>query len=306
MFFAGDLVLISEIRKGLEKLLKILNSECNKIKMEISVTKPKVITPEDDIITLKPDGTIAITIWKVKDHKYLGIDTLGTIFKTKQNWEKRTIRTANTYMSACKKLSTTGPDVIKLGVTAWKAAAIPSILFGCETLINSKQTIQKLEQTQSRFTKLLIGLQTKTPNICAQTETVLKFIKQNLYYKQLNYFYRVLMMDRNRWTYNALYEHIANNSKYYKYINKIRYDHKIDNFTTSKNLDKQLNSFYLQELNEKIKQQHLPIKQITELKVHKQCKENNAIISQFRIGIEPTKNYYYTREQGNECIPCWI
>ena len=68
----------------------------------------------------------------------------------------------------------------------------------------------------------------------------------------------------------------------------------------------ELNTFYLKELNEKIVNQQLPINEITELKLHKQCKENNKILSQFRMGIEPTKNYYYTRQQGNECIPCWL
>ena len=44
------------------------------------------------------------------DHKYLGIDTFGTIFKTRKNWEKRSVKTANTYMWACCKLSKEGPD----------------------------------------------------------------------------------------------------------------------------------------------------------------------------------------------------
>ena len=40
----------------------------------------------------------------MSSRKYLGIDTFGTIFKTKQNWERSTMRMANTYMWACKKL----------------------------------------------------------------------------------------------------------------------------------------------------------------------------------------------------------
>ena len=102
--------------------------------------------------------------------------------------------------------------MIRLGVTAWKAVAIPSILFGCETLITSKHTISKLERIQSKFTKLLLGLWKTTPNGYAQTETGLKFVKHNLYLKQLAYFYRVLTMDKQRWAYYAMYEHIEHNS----------------------------------------------------------------------------------------------
>ena len=42
-------------------------------------------------------------------------------------------------MWACNKLSKEGSDTIKIGITAWKAAEIPSILFGNETLITSKK-----------------------------------------------------------------------------------------------------------------------------------------------------------------------
>ena len=51
--------------------------------------KSKVITPDDDMVIMKPDGTIAMTLGKVIAHKYLGINTYGTIFKTRSNWEKK-------------------------------------------------------------------------------------------------------------------------------------------------------------------------------------------------------------------------
>ena len=39
MFFADDLILIADTKSKLEKLIKILNNECKKIKMEISLSK---------------------------------------------------------------------------------------------------------------------------------------------------------------------------------------------------------------------------------------------------------------------------
>ena len=156
-------------------------------------------------------------------------------------------------MWTCKKLSVTGPDIVKLG-TAWKAAAIQSILFGCETLITSKQTISKLERIQDKFTKMLLGIRKTTPNICAQTETGLRFVKHNLYLKQISYFYRVLTMDKQRWAYYAMYEHIKYNSTYYKYINGIRQEMQVDGFTTKKDLEKQLNLKFLTQLNNQTEQ----------------------------------------------------
>ena len=72
--------------------------------MEISISKSKIISLEDNIIILEVNGSVELNIGKVSSHKYLGIDTFGTIFKTKQNWERSTMRMANTYMWACKKL----------------------------------------------------------------------------------------------------------------------------------------------------------------------------------------------------------
>ena len=80
-----------------------------------------------------------MTFGRVQEHKYLGINTYGTQFKTRKNWEHQTINVANKYMWACKKISIDGPDIIQLGITAWKAAAIPSILFGSETLITTEK-----------------------------------------------------------------------------------------------------------------------------------------------------------------------
>ena len=39
-------------------------------------------------------------------------------------------------------------------------------------------------------------------------------------------------MERSRWTFNALYENMNNNSQYYKYINKIRDELKINRYIT--------------------------------------------------------------------------
>ena len=115
--------------------------------------KSKIITPDEAIVILEADGTTLITLEKVIKYKYLGIDTDDTIYKTRKNWEKRTMKTANTYTWACNKLSKERPDKVQLGTTAWKADAIPNILFGSETLILTKETIDELERTQSKFVK---------------------------------------------------------------------------------------------------------------------------------------------------------
>ena len=53
--------------------------------MEILISKSKIISPEDNVVILEVDGSVELNIGKVSSHKYLGIDTFGTLFKTKQN-----------------------------------------------------------------------------------------------------------------------------------------------------------------------------------------------------------------------------
>ena len=49
--------------------------------MEISISKSKRISPEDNIIILEADCSVELNIGKVSSHKYLGIDTFGTLLK---------------------------------------------------------------------------------------------------------------------------------------------------------------------------------------------------------------------------------
>ena len=60
--------------------------------MEISVTKSKVITPEDDIIILKPDGTIAMTLGKVTDHNIQELTLLEQFSKLDITGEKEQLK----------------------------------------------------------------------------------------------------------------------------------------------------------------------------------------------------------------------
>ena len=109
-----------------------------------------------------------------------------------------------------------------------------SILFGSETLILTNQTIDELERIQSKFVNILITLPKTTPNICAQTETGLRFIKHNIYPKQLTYFYRILKNGKRQCGY--LMHYMKTWTKIVKYINKIRDELHINEFISKKEI----------------------------------------------------------------------
>ena len=73
-----------------------------------------------------------------------------------------------------------------------------------------------------------------------------------------------------------------------------------------KEREKQINKYFLTQLNNNITQHHLPLREIENLNLHKQCKESNTILSTFRLKKEPTQNIIHTRDLTKECIPCWL
>ena len=157
---------------------------------------------------VEEDGTTSFQLKKVLDYKYLGVTTYQTFFKTRLNWQKRTVAMANKYRWACLKLSNKGPDKVKLGIMAWTAIAIPSILFGCECIPFADNHIDAIERSQSQLFKNLLSLGPKTPNISAQTEFGVKLFRHKLYLHQLSYYSRVLKMEKTRWPHLALMEHL--------------------------------------------------------------------------------------------------
>ena len=70
----------------------------------------------------------------------------------------------------------------------WKNVAIPSILFGCESIPFCDTNIEEIERVQSQVAKFALGVKVTTPNICAQTELGFKPFRQLLYENQLKFY----------------------------------------------------------------------------------------------------------------------
>lgn len=172
---------------------------------------------------VEEDGS-TFCLKKVLEYRYLGVQTFETFFKTVNNWQARAVTMANMYKWAYMKLSCCGPDAVILGQLAWCAVASPSIRFGCDTITFTDTHINSIECCQSQLFKNLLFLNTATPNIAAQTEFGVQFFRHQLYVQQLSFYTRVLLMDKSRWPYLALMEHLKrpHKSPYFRYIHKIR------------------------------------------------------------------------------------
>ena len=209
LFFADDIVLISRTRKGLLNLISLVKKNCDSLKMEISIKKSQVVSPSDDPFTIFDQyGDEILSLERVTQYRYLGLDTYGSMFRTGVERQRSAITTAQRYKGACASISHRGPDIACLALSLWTGIAIPSILYGCNSIPFSSTNIETIERIQAQMAKTVLGLNISAPNICCQTECGIRPFRMMLWRLQLKSYARWLMMGDERWPNKALMEHV--------------------------------------------------------------------------------------------------
>ena len=226
LLFADDIVLISPSFDGLKQLLRIVKSHCDNLKLEISVKKSKVVTPEDieAVELFNDENEVTLSLSKVLVYRYLGTDTTLLMSTTGSKRQHRSVMTAKRYKFACFYVARTGPDILDTVLATWSNIALPSILTGCEVIPFSETTIVSIERIQSQLAKQALGLNQSTASVCAQTELGLRPFRMLLYLHQLKYYVRMMTLPHNRWVKKVLYDHLEGDwySPYIAYITDIR------------------------------------------------------------------------------------
>ena len=177
--------------------------------MDISVLKSKVMSDSPDAWALFDGEEVTGCLDKVLSFKYLGVESMLSPARGAGLMRKRALNIAARYKACCMRVSRSGPDVVQVGMATWCNIAIPSILFGCESIPFTITAIDKIESMQSAVAKSMTGLPVSAPNLVAQTVLGLKYFRQKLYEAQLKFFLRVAKLDRGMWSRDALECHLA-------------------------------------------------------------------------------------------------
>ena len=227
LLFADDILLISRSQDGLKTLLSLVKHRCDDLLLEINTGqgKTEVISPTDDLWDiLDYDGTVELSLRQVVQYKYLGLETMSSILRTTMAKQTKCLKVAQKYKFACLHIGSNGPDVVEASLATWNQIALPTILFGCESILFTESTILGLERIQSEIAKRILGLSVNTVNISAQTELGILPFRLALYKVQLKFYFRVLGLPDSRWVKKALLEHLSMTwpSPYLKYIILIR------------------------------------------------------------------------------------
>ena len=209
-----------------------------------------------------------MSLKKVLQYKYLGMEMFSSMFKTGITKQQDTLKKAHNYKNACMRVSRSGPDRAELALCCWRNVALPSIKWAVEFIPFTETNIKELEKTQAQMAKWILGLNQGGANICAQEALKLKFMKHQIYLVQLKFYQRVLLLPEDRWVNKALMEHFHGGweSKYLENICKIRSEVGMEIIpSTVKSLSVSLDEHFLQYANSVIKNLQLNVPAVEEL-----------------------------------------
>ena len=247
--------------EGLHTLMWIVSSHCSAMKMNVSVSKSKVIIGAQDTWEVFDREEVTGVLDRVVHFKYLGVESMLSPARAADMMKKRALNLARRYKAACMHVGRSGPDTVEVALMTWRCIAIPSITFGCESVPFSDTAIDDIDRMQSAVAKDMLGLPVSAPNVTAQVILCLKTFRHKLYQIQLKYFHRVNNLEGGRWCKDAMESHIRGNwvSPYMMNITKIMSEVGMTGRTVSnKFIDIVLDHHFLVQTNRKIEKLNLP------------------------------------------------
>ena len=256
-----DIVCMARTPEGLHTLMCIVSTHCSAMKMNVSVSKSKVMTGAQDAWEIFNGEEVTGVLDRVLHYKYLGVESMLSPARAADMMKKRALNLARRYKAACMHVGRSGPDTVEVALMTWRCIAIPSITFGCEFVPFSDTAINDIDRMQSAVAKDMLGLPVSAPNVTAQVILGLKTFRHKLYQIQLKYFLRVNNMEKGRWAKDAMDSHILGKwiSPYMMNITKIMMDVGMAGRTVSKKyIDITLDHHFITQTNRKIEKLNLP------------------------------------------------
>ena len=131
-------------------------------------------------------------------YKYLGVDINPSPVEISNMKEEKMISTVNKFKCAVYTVTKDGPDMTDMALAFWKTKAIPTMLYGIESIIISDSTIDKLETIQASFGKSVLGVRRSTANIFPICDLGLKLIRHKIYEMKIKFFDRLKKLPNFR------------------------------------------------------------------------------------------------------------
>ena len=181
LFFSDNLVLISKTcNRGMNKLLGIVNRFCNDMRMQFSVEKTHILTtgPKDKWWRVDKETLAA---------KYLGVEVQLRGRNTMRR-EKELVNIARRTSHAILSLTRTGLDRARVARILWESCALPTCLYGVETMSLKRETVAELERIQTLISNFILQVPSSTSKVASWLDAGLFPIKFRIWLCKARYF----------------------------------------------------------------------------------------------------------------------
>ena len=217
IIYADDILIISTDKELADKGMNHLVPLCAKVGLKISKEKSKVVCKK---IKDKVEGEESEGLEEVLMQAYLGVEM---VIGRQVNFLGSRVNIAMKYFISCKSLANSSPDPVLFATTIWFRVAIPSILYGTESVILSTEEIMKIEGIQSNLGKFVLQLHGKAANVLANLLAGFKPFQTIYYERVLKYYCTMKNYDDSHWAKKALLENerMGMDSEYTKRIGEI-------------------------------------------------------------------------------------
>ena len=165
LFFADDLVLIaSNPKRGMDKLLKIVTTFCRDMKMKLLVPKTYILTNAQRDVSWEVEEA---TFEEILAAKYLGVTVQIRGRNIVGPYEKEMRKRATSYTHTIMNLTRAGLDRALLARKLWEACAIRAILYCVEAMNVTKTTVAELDRVQNMVGSFILQVPSATSRVFA-------------------------------------------------------------------------------------------------------------------------------------------
>ena len=222
LFFADDIVLICKTKKHLHKLMNITKKYFDAHKLDISITKSKIMSSdgEEGKVQFEMDTSGTLELEQVISFKYLGVPLNCAPYRFFNDYNEIVKKRAQSYMSRVLSLSRQGADRAELAFVLWNQIALPSILYGCEVCPITEDTIIEVEKCQTIVGKFILQIPTSSANVSVYIDGGFRPIWAVIAERVMLYAQKSMLQPQTTLVKQALNENIGEGEKnwYTRYL----------------------------------------------------------------------------------------
>ena len=288
LLYADDIVVVSEDKDELQKILDIVDQYGKEFEMKFSKEKSKVLVinaDENDEGRTWDLGNMKIG--RNNSYKYLGmiIDEQGTD-RTKRDRIAKGIQWVGR-LGSVSRYRANKYEVVR---GLWKGMAVPGLMYGLETMSWTNREIDKMEVVQNRVGRVVLGANRYAAVETIRGEAGWSTFEERIGKAVLKYKVRLEKMPEKRLA-RRVYEWVGRDSKWTKA--SVRWEKKngLEGFTNPEELQRKSEAVLQRRVNDNVKKTGLD-------KWHRGMREKSSLVW-YREKEKPKNEVFYDGGVGS-------